>query len=100
MTRQDELACYITDKPSQEYEPMDRWLKKEAKYPKISNIARRILAIPATSVPSERIFSAAGLLINKLRSRLSSDIVDSIIFLNKNKIPKDTEVENVNVIEV
>ena len=96
----DELACYIADKPSQEYDPLDWWLKNEAKYPKISRIARRVLAVPATSVPSERIFSAAGLLINKLRSRLSSDIVDSIIFLNKNKIPKDNEVENVNVIEV
>ena len=40
-------------------------------------------------MPSERIFSAAGLLINKLRNRLSSDIVDNIIFLNKNSIAQD-----------
>ena len=66
-------------------------------------IARRVLAVPSTSVPSERIFSAAGLLINKLRNRLSSDIVDSIIFLNKNSIPQDikkdaTESDFANVI--
>lgn len=36
---------------------------------------------------SERIFSTAGLLTNKLRDRLSSDIVGSVIFLNKNKVP-------------
>ena len=52
-------------------------------------IARRVLAVPSTSMPSERIFSAAVLLINKLRNRLSSDIVDSIIFFNKNSIPQD-----------
>ena len=46
-------------------------------------IARRVLAVPSTSMPSELIFSAAVLLINKLRNRLSSDIVDSIIFLKK-----------------
>ena len=66
-------------------------------------IARRVLAVPSTSMPSERIFSAAGLLINKLRNRLSSDIVDSIIFLNKNSIPQDikkdvTESDFANVI--
>ena len=43
-------------------------------------IVMRVLAVPPTSMPSELIFSAAVLLINKLRNRLSSDIVDSIIF--------------------
>ena len=65
-------------------------------------IARRVLAVPSTSMPSGRIFSA-GLLINKLRNRLSSDIVDSIIFLNKNSIPQDikkdaTESDFANVV--
>ena len=46
-------------------------------------IARRVLAVPSTSMPSELIFSAAVLLINKLRKRLSSDIVDSLIFKTK-----------------
>ena len=65
-------------------------------------IARRVLAVP-TSMQSERIFSAASLLINKLRNRLSSDIVNGIIFLNKNSIHQDikkdaTESDFANVI--
>ena len=44
-------------------------------------IARRVLAVPSTSMPSERIFSASGLLINKLRNRIS--YVDSSIFKQK-----------------
>ena len=72
-------------------------------YCKISMIARRVLVVPSTSMQSERIFSAAGLLINKLRNRLSSDNVDSIIFLNQNSIPQDikkdaTESDFANVI--
>jgi hypothetical protein len=50
----------------------------------ISVLARQYLSIPGTSVPSERIFSATGLLVNKLRNRLSSSVVDHVIFLNKN----------------
>jgi hypothetical protein len=52
-----------------------------------------VLAVPATSVPSERMFSAAGLLLNKLRFRLSSDMVYGI-FLNKNKMPRSNIAEN------
>jgi hypothetical protein len=43
-------------------------------------------AVPATSIPSEKICSSAGLIVTKLRNILSSEVVDQIIFLNKNKI--------------
>ena len=36
-----------------------------------------------TSVPSERVFSVAGLTATDKRSQISSEIVDKIIFLNK-----------------
>jgi hypothetical protein len=39
-----------------------------------------------SNVPSERIFSSAGLIVTKLRNRLSFEVVDQILFLNKNKI--------------
>ena len=83
---QDELQCYLAEKMVPDCEPLHWWRKNEHRFPQIALVARRVLAVPATSVPSERIFSAAGLLINKLRNRLSSDIVDKIIFLNKNHV--------------
>jgi hypothetical protein len=63
--------------------PLEWWADRETKYPRLSVI---VLAVPATFVPSERIFSSAGLIVTKLRNRLSSEVVDQIIFLNKNKI--------------
>lgn len=66
--------------------PLEWWKNNESCFPKIPCVAKKVLAVPATSVPSERIFSAAGLLLNKLRNRLSSEMVDSIIFLNKNSL--------------
>ncbi|KAK3108517.1 hypothetical protein FSP39_009667 [Pinctada imbricata] len=60
------------------------WMQNESVYPHVSILAKKYLAIPASSVPSERVFSLAGILINKKRSRLSPDNVDLFIFLNKN----------------
>lgn len=47
-------------------------------------LAKRYLAAPATSVPSERVFSTAGDIVNASRSALSTDNVDKLIFLKKN----------------
>ena len=74
--------------------PLEWWKKNEDQNPKVATLARKILVIPVTSVPSECIFSSAGLLINKPRNRLSSGLVDNIILLSKNKIsrqPSDCE---------
>ena len=59
------------------------WKDNSDKYSRLSVFARRYLAVLSTSVPSERIFSAAGLIVTKLRNRLSSSCIDQIIFLNK-----------------
>ena len=50
------------------------------------------MTVPATSVPSERVFSAAGLVVNRLRSRLSPEHVDMLFFLRKNDNKCDTYV--------
>ncbi len=42
----------------------------------------RLLCIPATSAPSERVFSVAGLTIAKDRARLASDTANDLIFLH------------------
>jgi hypothetical protein len=79
-------SSYLLDKSDLEKSPLEWWADRETKYPRLSVIAKRVLAVPATSVPSERIFSSAGLIVTKLRNRLSFEVVDQIIFLNKNKI--------------
>ena len=43
-----------------------------------------IKTLPPTTVEAERAFSAAGMFVTKLRSRLSEKTIDALIFLRKN----------------
>lgn len=65
-------------------EPTTWWKANQKKYPRLAKLASAYLPVPATSVPSERVFSAAGLIVNRLRTRLHPEHVDMLIFLNKN----------------
>lgn len=60
------------------------WCTQQETYPRLSMLARVILALPATSAPSERIFSTAGLTVNAKRSSLAPSAVDKIVFVHEN----------------
>ncbi|XP_030751768.1 zinc finger BED domain-containing protein 1-like isoform X2 [Sitophilus oryzae] len=58
---------------------------KTSPYKYLDTLALKYLCIPATSVPSERVFSQAGIIISTKRSRLKSKNVNKMIFVNKNQ---------------
>jgi hypothetical protein len=64
--------------------PLEWWRDNQQHYPLLSKLARIYLCVPATSVPSERLFSCAGDLVTAQRSLLSGENVDMLIFLKKN----------------
>ena len=53
-----------------------------ARFPVLCRVARRLLAVPAASTPSERAFSVSGRILEERRSSLHPDSVDSLVFLN------------------
>lgn len=61
--------------------PLAWWAQNQKGYPILSAIARRILCVPATSAPVERLFSYAGLTISNDRNRLLPENAEEIIFL-------------------
>lgn len=65
-------------------DPLEWWRSQTETYRRLSHLARAVLAIPATSAPSERIFSAAGVVLNCKRSSLSPNVVDKVIFVHEN----------------
>jgi len=61
-------------------DPMNYWFNKSI-YPYLRMIAKQYLSIVATSVPSERLFSKAGI-ITENRNRVSSKHLQNLLFLN------------------
>ena len=82
---ENEVESFIREAPADlSVNPLDWWKLNSVRYPRLATLARRYLCVPGTSVPSERIFSAANLTVNRLRTRLTPEHVDTLIFLNKN----------------
>lgn len=67
--------------------PLTWWRQNNERYPSLAFLAKKYLCIPATSVPSERVFSTAGDIVTAQRSQLKSEHVDRLIFLKKNWNP-------------
>ena len=63
---------------------LEWWKLNESRFPNIAKLAKAVICIPATSTPSEKLFSAAGDVVNKRRACLNPENVDVILFLNKN----------------
>ena len=61
--------------------PLAYWELNSSNYPILAILARRYLAILATSTSSERYFSQGALNINKLRNRLNKDTFNYIMCL-------------------
>ena len=55
---------------------------KVTKYPSVFNLVKRILRIPATSAPVERVFSHGGIVVRPHRSNLAPERLHKILFLN------------------
>ena len=62
----NEVSRYLHSTPmDQELMLLLWWKKNQQFFPHLSILARKYLAIPASSVPSERVFSLAGNLVSK-----------------------------------
>lgn len=82
----DELLTYKDIASDLSTDPLMWWKSNSPTLPRLARLAKQVLCVPATSVPSERVFSTAGDIITAQRSQLASSTVDTLIFLKKNMI--------------
>ncbi|MBN3273428.1 ZBED1 protein, partial [Polyodon spathula] len=83
-TPEEELGQYVLSKAvPTAVNPIAWWKENAPSFPAVAKLARKFLCIPATAVPSERVFSTAGDTLTKLRASLDPDTVSELIFVNK-----------------
>ena len=86
MTLELELEnyCKVKAKIADQDGLLPWWKGNSGEFPNLAILAKRVLAIPATSVPVERFFSAGGLIVSHKRTALSSTRVEMLMFLSAN----------------
>lgn len=55
--------------------PIMYWISKQYEYPRLSRMALDVMTVPAMIAECERLFSAVGLMVTPLRSRLDASII-------------------------
>uniref|UniRef100_A0A8D8VZ86 Zinc finger BED domain-containing protein 1 n=1 Tax=Cacopsylla melanoneura TaxID=428564 RepID=A0A8D8VZ86_9HEMI len=80
-----EIDRYIAEPLLQRDEdPLKWWEQCKTVYPTLYELMLKRMCLQATSVPSERVFSKSGEILNAKRSRLTNSRFSQIVFLNCN----------------
>ena len=81
-----ELAQYskIAAQPLKD-DPLDWWRVERKRFPELAKVARVVLATPATSAPTERVFSKLGRVCARERAHMNPIMADAITFLASNR---------------
>ena len=75
-------------------DPLAYWFDKRSTLPQLFNAAMKVLSVPATSVLSEQVFSGAGNISCKQRSRLGVGTIEKLVLLQRSMGREDVECLN------
>ncbi|CCG85095.1 protein of unknown function [Taphrina deformans PYCC 5710] len=70
------------------------WKEREAVWPKLAIMARDILAVPATSIDVEQIFSEARHIVTAQRHRLDRDTISNLMFYRGAALRKKRKIDS------
>ena len=76
-----EPACPFFQGSTTVSDPFEWWKEHGSRYPRMAKLARRFLCVTAISVPSERVFSKSGWIVNNRRSCLSDKNVSTLTLI-------------------
>lgn len=79
-----ELEAYLKHETTTEDDPWTWWRTHRYEYPTLARVAARVLIIPATTVPVERLFSKVKRLITPQRASLGAERIDDLMMINNN----------------
>jgi len=79
------VTQYCQKPPKWNLNALTYWRSARATEKELAQLALRYAVVPATSVPSERVFSTAGQIVSARRSRLKPEKACMLIFLKQNR---------------
>lgn len=84
---EEEVAEYLAAPQCQHFQsnPLTWWARNEKSFPRIAVLALRYLAIPASTAPSERVFSHAKLITDRKRHAILPERLHKQLFLRMNR---------------
>jgi hypothetical protein len=81
----DEVGTYLLlEEIDLQSNPFTWWYERREKFPILSYLAKKYLAVFACSTSSERLFSDAGNLLTAKRSRMCPKLFKKLMFLKRN----------------
>ncbi|KAL3763044.1 hypothetical protein ACHAW5_007333, partial [Stephanodiscus triporus] len=83
------MFCLGTGDEEQFSDPLMWWEARKIAYPTLYVLAQRYLSIPATSAPSERLWSLASRIVTIRRARLESSLIGDLMFIKENSLILD-----------
>ena len=85
---QVEVSRYKSEPPLRlSKKPLEWWSSHRHAFPNLATMAQKYLGIVASSVPSERLFSTAGNVVDAKRAALLPENVNKLVFLHENLAP-------------
>ena len=79
-----ELDLYLAEPPVKT-NALTWWKEKQIIFPTVSKVAKRLLAIPASSISLDSVFSFQEDIVDARKSQIDPKHIDALLFLNKNK---------------
>ena len=80
--RKEVLLYFGENTIPRDSDPLKWWKDNATRFPTLAALAKSYLAVPATSTPSERLFSVAGNIVTKTRASLTAEHVKMRTFLH------------------
>ena len=92
----EEVVNYFKERPIKRTDdPFKWWRSNGPRYPRLAVLARRYLSIPATSTKSERVYSVAGIVVDKRRCALTPEMINTlVIFAEKQFFTWDNQLSS------
>ena len=82
----DEINTYYSSvyTVEEDTDPLMFYKTNQKNYPHLSRLAKCLFSIPASSVPSESLFSKAKEITTDSRNRLKPHLIESLLFIKEN----------------